>query len=249
MVTPLLIAALLTGEAVAAGVTPVTVEIVASGHVETPADRFRVSGNVLACATTQPDADALLARKVAAIEASMRGLGVTKAQPLERPSLSGMMGAMMATRGTRDCNSVDLSNLLAKPDAATTKEKTAERSASAPVSFDAPSRSVAVRVIAALTAADAKPSDKPIAMLVDDTAARRAAKQQALTKARAEAAAYAASLGTGPATLSKISEKQDWNSTDFAGQMVRLIGLAGSTPGDTVATDITLTVEFRLGDR
>lgn len=249
MVTSFLIMAVLAGQAVTGGSPPVKVEIVASGHVETPADRFRVSGNVLACGATKAEADAALARKVAELEASLRAIGVTKAQPLERPSLAGMMGAMSGTRGSYGCNTVDLKDLLASPGAAT-KPKPAERlGANAPVSFDAPSRSVAMRAIAALTAADAKPSEKPLAILIDDTTARRAAKQQALTKARQEAAAYAVSLGSGPATLTRISEKQDWNSTDFAGQMVRMIGLAASAPGDSVATDVTLTVEFRLGER
>lgn len=251
MVTSFLIMAVLAGQAVTGGSPPVTVEIVASGHVETPADRFRVSGNVLACGATKAEADAALARKVAELEASLRAIGVTKAQPLERPSLAGMMGAMSGTRGSYGCNTVDLKDLLASPGAATKpKPKPAERlGANAPVSFDAPSRPVAMRAIAALTAADAKPSEKPLAILIDDTTARRAAKQQALTKARQEAAAYAVSLGSGPATLTRISEKQDWNSTDFAGQMVRMIGLAASAPGDSVATDVTLTVEFRLGER
>ncbi|WP_426264826.1 SIMPL domain-containing protein [Sphingomonas sp. PWP1-2] len=246
MVTSFLIMAVLAGQAVTGGSPPVTVEIVASGHVETPADRFRVSGNVLACGATKAEADAALARKVAELEASLRAIGVTKAQPLERPSLAGMMGAMSGTRGSYGCNTVDLKDLLASPGAAT-KPKPAERlGANAPVSFDAPNRSVA---IAALTAADAKPAEKPLAISIDDTTARRAAKQQALAKARQEAAAYAVSLGSGPATLTRISEKQDWNSTDFAGQMVRMIGLAASAPSDSVATDVTLTVEFRLAER
>jgi Protein of unknown function (DUF541) len=247
MVASIVMAALLSAGVVGGAGAPVTVEIVASGHVETPADRFRVSGEVLACAATQPEADAALARKVASIESAMRGIGVSRGQALERPSLAGMM-ATITTRGTRNCNTVDLKDFMAKPGAPPSKDTPVERiGASAPVAYDAPSRAVATRALALLKAADAKPADKPVALLVDDTPARRAAKQQALAKARVEAAAYAASLGSGTPTLTRISEKQDWNSTDFAGQMVRMIGLVATNSGDTVATDVTLTVEFRLG--
>ncbi|MEG3165416.1 hypothetical protein U1701_12510 [Sphingomonas sp. PB2P19] len=63
----------------AASATPVTVEIVASGHVETPATAYRVSGNVLACAATQAEADRLLAQKTAAIDQSVTAIGARKA--------------------------------------------------------------------------------------------------------------------------------------------------------------------------
>lgn len=254
MVTLSLMAAVLVASAAAAAPGgagpegPVTVEIVASGHVETPADRFRVSGNVLACAATQPEADALLTQKLAAIETTMRGMGVTRARAQERPSFAGMIGAMSSLRGARDCNRMDMKDMLAGAGAAKPKDAPVEQvGASAPVAFDAPSPTVAGRAIVALKAADAKPSDKSVPILFDDTPARRAAKQQALAKAKQEADAYGAPLGLHRATLTRISEKQDWNSVDFVGQMVRTMGLAATAPSDTVATDVTLTVEFRLG--
>ena len=236
----LMAAALAAG---AAGTSPVTVEIIASGHVETQADRFRISGSVLACAATQAEADASLAQKVSAIEATLDKLHVTRARAEEKPSLAGMMGMMSAGRGAGDCNS---NAVFSAPDPA--KPKVADKvGASAPLSFDAPDRATATRAIAALKAAGAKPSDKVAPILLDDTAARRAAKQQALAKARIEADAYGAPLGLGAATLTRISEKQDWGSLDFVGQMFRTMGLVNAGPSDKVATDVTLTVEFRLG--
>lgn len=244
-----MMAALLTSSAAGTVAGPVTVEIVASGHIETPADRFRVSGSALACAATQVEADALLANKVAAIDATMRSMGVTKAQAQERPSLGSMMGAMSSIRGAGGCNGVALSDLALGEEASKAQTPAAKTvGASASLSFDAPSRAVAVRAVAALKAADDKPSDKIIPILLDDTSARRAAKQQALVKARAEAVAYGLPLGLRAATLTKISEKQDWSSVDFVGQLFRTVGLASADPSETVATDVTLTVEFQLGN-
>lgn len=226
--------------------TPVTVEIVAAGHVQTPADRFRLTGNVLACAATQAEADALLAQKTATIDRAMTDLGVTRAHADEKLSLADMMSDMSG-RGSNQCN---VNTLLKQAAAANAKEQPVEKvGSSAFLAFDAPSRATALRAIAALKSADAKPSDKASPVLLDDTAARHAAKQQALAKARTEASAYAASLGLGGATLTKISERQDIGSTDFVGQMIRAFGAAGLATGDTVSTDVTLTVEFRLDGR
>ncbi|WP_168371722.1 SIMPL domain-containing protein [Sphingomonas sp. Leaf357] len=240
-------AALLTG----ASGTPVTVEIVASGHVETPADRYRISGSVLACAATQAEADALLAQKTAAITRTMSGMRVTPAAVAgEKLSFASMMGAMSAGRGASECNKSGLDDMLSAAADEKAKDKPAAKvGASAPLSFDARDAATASRAIAALKAADAKPSDKAIPVLLDETAAKRSAKQQALAKARVEAEAYGAPLGFGTATLTGISERQDWGSLDFMGQIMRTIGLAGAGPSDKVVTDVTLTVSFRLEGR
>jgi len=228
----------------AANAAPVTVEIVASGHVETPADRYRITGGLLACAATQAEADAELARKSAAVARTMAGLGVVKSVAEEKPTLAGMMGAMAGTRGSGACMLTTVGLDAAKGE----KKPAPEIGASAPVSYDAPDRATALRAIAALKAADAKPSDKILPVLLDDTNARRAAKQQALAKARIEANAYARPLGLNGASLVKISERQDLGSFDFVAQMLRTIGLSEATASDKVATDVTLTVEFRLGE-
>lgn len=248
-------AALVVAALAAASATPVTVEIVASGHVDTPASAYRVSGSVLACGTTQAEADRMLAQKTAAIDRSVTALGAKKAQGAEKPSLTGMVASLMATRTASECNS-DMSALLAVPGAADkAPAKSGEASAgpklgaNASLAFDAPDRAIAARVIAALKAADAKPSDAVIPVLTDDTAPRRAAKQQALVKARAEADAYAAPLALGRATLTAISERQDLGSVDYLGQMLRSFGLPMASATDMVSTDVTLTVTFRLEPR
>lgn len=225
--------------------TPVSVEIVASGHVQTPPDRYRLTGSVLACAATQAEADAQLAQKTATIDHAMAALGVTRAHADERLSLVDMMS--MSPRGANQCN---VNTLLKQATAASAKEPYVEKvGASAFLAFDAPSRAIALRAIAALKAVDVKPSEKATPVLLDDTAARHTAKQQALAKARTEASAYGASLGLGHATLTKISERQDIGSTDFVWQMVRAFGAAGIATGDAVSTDVTLTVEFQLDAR
>lgn len=239
----------------AASATPVTVEIVASGHVETPASAYRVSGSVLACGATQGEADRLLAQKTATIDQSMAAIGVKKAQGVEKPSLAGMVAGLMATRTASECNN-DLTALLspAKDDETTAAKKPDKPagpkvSASTSLSFDAPDRATAARAIAALKASDAKPSDTVTPVLVDDAVPRRAAKQQALAKARTEADAYAGPLSTTRVTLSAISERQDIGSMDYIGQMLRSFGLPMTAASDMVATDITLTVTYRLEPR
>jgi hypothetical protein len=247
-------ATLVAAALAAAAATPVTVEIVASGHVDTPASAYRVSGSLLACGATQGEADRLLAQKVAAIDQSVAALGAKKGQGAEKPSLTGMVASFMATRTASECNS-DMTALLALPGAGKSPAKTNDATsgpkfgANASLSFDAPDRATAARVIAALKAADAKPSDAVIPVLVDDTVPRRAAKQQALAKARTEADAYAAPLALGRVTLAAISERQDIGSVDYLGQMLRSFGLPMTTATDMVATDVTLTVTFRLEPR
>ncbi len=243
---------LVAGALAAASATPITVEIVASGHIETPASAYRVSGNVLACAASQVEADRLLAQKTGAIDRSMAAIGVRNAQGAEKPSLTGMVAGLMATRTASECNSdmTALLNPMKSGDTSAAKKadgSTARQlSANASLSFDAPDRATAARAIAALKAADAKPSDIVTPVLTDDSAPRRAAKQQALAKARTEADAYATPLALGRVTLSAISERQDIGSADYIGQMLRSFGLPVTASTDTVATDVTLTVTFRL---
>jgi len=253
MVMVAVVAAAVAATSVSGGMTPVTVEIIASGHVETPANAYRVSGSVLACAATQVEADRLLVEKTAAIDRAMAAIGVRKAQGAEKPSLTGMIAGLMATRTTSECNSdvTALLNPMKAGEAKTgdTKAGGPKLGANASLSFDAPDRATAARAIAALKAADAKPADAVTPILADDTAPRRAAKQQALAKARAEAEAYAGPLALGRVTLAGISERQDIGSVDYIGQMLRSFGLPGTAATDTVATDVTLTVTFRLEPR
>ena len=232
----------------AASATPVTVEIVASGHVETPATAYRVSGSVLACAPTQSEADRLLAQKTATIDRSMAAIGAKKAQGAEKPSLAGMVAGLMATRTASECNS-DVAALLDPAKSKTDGPSDKKLGANASLAFDAPDRATAARAIAALKAADAKPSDLVTPVLADEVAPKRTAKQQALGKARTEAAAYAAPLGLGGVTLAAISERQDIGSVDYIGQMLKSFGLPVTAATDMVATDVTLTVTFRLEPR
>lgn len=230
-----------------AAATPVTVEIVTSGHIETPADRFRLSGSVLACAATQAEADALLVQKRAGIERAMTLLGVAPAPAsIGKPSLAGMMSGIMSARTASDCNKPNVEDLLRTSDATPTADKKDQVGASASLSYDAPDRATATRAIAALKAADAKPGELVMPVLLDETAARQAAKQQALARARAEADAYARPLGSAAPVLVGISERQDFGSLDFFTQMMRTIGLPAGGASDKVVTDITLTVQFRL---
>lgn len=232
--------------ALLAAATPVTVEIVTSGHIETPADRFRLSGSVLACAATQEEADALLVQKRAAVDRTMAALGVVPAAATPAtPSFLGIVGGLMSSRTSTDCNKPNVADILRDADAKPAVKKD-KAGASAALSYDAPDRATATRAVAALKAADVKPGEFATPVLLDEAPARRAAKQQALARARAEADAYAGPLGSAAPVLIAISERQDLGSSDFAARMLQSFGLPGTAAGDKVATDVTLTVQFRL---
>lgn len=220
-----------------AGAGAVAVEIVASGHVDAPAQRFRFTAKIAAEGADEEAAKAALDAKRQALTARMAALRVTPAAATTEKSpsflslISGMAGGMPSVS------------------AATAGEDGAEGQparASIAVSFDAPDQATAARAVALAKAEGGEVTDPVIPLLIDPVPATRQAKAAVLAKARDEAGAYAAALGLSRPTLIRVSEKQDLSaSLDLVKQVVTLFS---KPPGGsaTVPVDVTLTVEFRL---
>lgn len=232
---------------------PVTVEIVASGHIETPAQKYRLVASLDVCAASQAAADQLLASKGATIDAGLRTIGVGPAAPSTGGlSVPNLLSEMRPGKSSASCPDIETAVDVVTSDAedvasATTAEDTPQFGANRSFALDAPTAAAVDKAVALLTANGAKPGEKAVPMLVDEIGAKRAAKQQALTKARAEADSYAKLLG-GKAVLTRISERQELGqqSIDFLSQMVRMFAKGTGSAVDSVSTDVTVTVEFAL---
>lgn len=232
------LALLLQAAAPAAATGPVAVEIVASGHVDAPAQRFRFSAKIEAEGADEDAAKAALERKRAALTAQLGRLGAqpSSATTEKAPSFLGLLSGM--------------GGIVPSVTAATMGEDGAEGTpakASVSAAFDAVDRAAAMRAMQAAEAAGATVTDPLIPLLVDPTAATRQAKAAALAKAQDEAKGYAAALALSGPTLIRVSEKQDLSASfDFVKQILRVFAKPNGEVADTVPVDVTLTVEFRL---
>lgn len=229
--------ALLLQAATPAAAGPVAVEIVASGHVDAPAQRFRFSTKIEAAGADEEEAKAALERKRAGLTAQVGRLGAqpSSATAEKAPSFLGLLSGM--------------AGIVPSVTAATLGEDGAEGTpakANVSAAFDATDKAAAVRAMQAAEAAGATVDDPLIPLLIDPTAATRQAKAAALAKAQDEAKGYAAALGLSRPTLIRVSEKQDLSASfDFVKQILRVFARPDGA-AETVPVDVTLTVEFRL---
>ncbi|MBX3561819.1 MAG: SIMPL domain-containing protein [Sphingomonas sp.] len=107
------------------------------------------------------------------------------------------------------------------------------------------------RVRAALEEAGVGMVSAPIYRADDEGAARRAARADALAKARADAEAYAASIGMRVARIVRISERMGAEGvgwTVFATMMRQAAGNE-AVEGSEVETQVHLAVDFALAAR
>ncbi|MDQ0250612.1 uncharacterized protein YggE [Sphingomonas kyeonggiensis] len=218
---------------------PVAVEIVSTGQVKVPANRFRFSVKVIGKGADEKAAEAALAANRARLVAALGAKGIREGQPLTGAAsnpLASLFGAFTG-RG-KPSFSLDALEDGEKP----------QSTASETVFFDAPSRAAATAAKPVAEASGAKMDDDVIALLDDYVGPTRQAKADAIAKARGEAAAYASALGLRKASIVRISEKQDM----VAGSMsffLELIGMFASKPGagsDSVTVNANLSVEFQL---
>jgi uncharacterized protein YggE len=109
-----------------------------------------------------------------------------------------------------------------------------------------PSRFDALR--AALERAGAEDVPDPDYSLEDDIAARRAAKADALRNARAEAEAYARTLGMRVVRIIRVSERGNASFGDSEGLQILYRQMMGAKSGraDDVETDVRISVDFAL---
>lgn len=212
---------------------PVTVEIVTVGHSDLPAARYEANAYVTASAETQAAADVLLAtRKKALIDQ----LAATGAQILPSDRAAPLVTLDMSSGSS--------------PDASEASAKNTAR-ANATVRFSTPDQATMAKAqsIAAKNG-NSSISVDPAGVVADPVAARRAAKDDGLEKARTEAKAYAAKLGLPVVTLVAISEKGDLGSLFMMSQDGRASPFAPKQSIDgKVPTDVPMTVTFRLEAR
>lgn len=215
---------------------PVTVEVVAVGHSDTPATKFVLAVEVTATGATDDKAKADLARIKANLVQQLAAVGVTLV-PEDPPASHAVK--------------VDLTPDLG----VATEDKSAKPSASDSFAVQAADRASVTRAqdIIARTAG-ASADRPPVSSITDTAAAARAAKRDAIAKAKLDAQNYADALGYGGATVVSVSERGDFG-TIFT-YMMSTFGSAMSNRtrpnmfepahGDTVPMDVAVTVTFRL---
>lgn len=107
----------------------------------------------------------------------------------------------------------------------------------------------AAEIMDSLFAAGANEVNGPSFSLQDPAPAQRAAEQDAVRKARAEADNYAAALGKRVARVLRVSERQSWDRG--AGDAIVVTGsrMAPAIEPGEVTTSMSVYVDFALVDR
>lgn len=125
-----------------------------------------------------------------------------------------------------------------------------KRSSSLAVTVTFTDMSLLRRVQGLLDQKDAVTLESPAYELSDNRAARRAAIADAIQKARADADAYAASLGMRVARLIRVRD-QDAQASPFGdyGELVQRFVQQRSASSGKVETDVRISVEFALAPR
>jgi uncharacterized protein YggE len=219
---------------------PVTVEIVTSGQVMVAAKHFRMSVTVTGKGADQAKASAALAAQRVKLGQTMAGLGVVEAKP--GAGTPDSMMALFASMAGRSKPSFSLDTVTDDDNASP------QSTASETVTYDAPSRAAVAAAKQAAEANHATVAEEVIALLDDYVAPTRLAKADALTKARAEASAYAATLGLRRVSITRISERQDIvaGSLGFVMQIFSMFAPKANDEADQVPVQANLTVEFAL---
>lgn len=219
---------------------PVTVEIVASGQVKVPAQRFRFSVNLKGKGKDEAAASAALAANRAKLIQALAAMNIREAQAVEGAPNSLM--SLIAGFAGRSKPSFSMDSLGGE------NAEKPQSTATETVMFDAPSRAAAMNAKKAIESGGATVGNDVMALLDDYTGPTRKAKADAIAKARAEAAAYGETLGLRRVAISKISERQDIvaGSLGFFTQLIGMFAPKGVSQSDDVVVPANLTVEFQL---
>ena len=219
---------------------PVSVEIVSAGQITQPANRYRLQVTLTAKGADEAAAAAALAAARAKLLQQLGGLNVREAHPDAGAPTS--VASLIATIGGRSKPSFSTEVLDDESEAAP------QSTATEKLMLDAPSRTAVDSARPVIEANGGTLGDEVIPLLIDYVVPTRQAKADALKKARAEAEAYAASLGLRHATVTKISERQDLTAgaINFVGQLVSTFAPKPEAQADEVTVQANLTVEFQL---
>jgi uncharacterized protein YggE len=242
---PIWLAFALIGVTAADAPSTVTVEIVSVGHVETPANLYVLSVTLQASGDTEPKARQALEAAKAALFKKLAAVG---AKPMpdslnKPPEKLITYDDSMTVLGNEMIDNYTSVDVTPPPEKPTFSQGFAITSASRAAIAQAQD------LIARTEGASA--TDAPYSFISDVPAARRAAKRNAIEKARLDAQTYADTLGYAGATVTAVSERNDIG-TLFTMFSSAIIGAKGRpamfepSRGDTVATDVTVIVTFRL---
>lgn len=234
-----LAAAPLAAQAQTAG--PVSVEIVTTGQVSVPAQRYRMSVTLAAKGKDETAAGATLAANRAKLIQALTALNIRDGQS-EIGTTNSLMGLISSFAGVKSKPSFSLETL--EEDSKETPQSTATET----LHFDAPTRAAIESAKAPIEANGGKLDDDVLPLLTDYVAPTRAAKAAAIKKAQGEADAYAATLGLKRSAIVKISEKQDPTAGALAliGELVTIVAPKKDGAADQVTVNASLVVEFQL---
>ncbi len=215
----------------------VLLEVDATGVAVRPADRALVSLQVLCKGKTLAEARAKSEAEIAKVMAAARDVGVeprdirvhTPAGPLGMPEEFAM--GMAATAGGEDSEPQHQVRRIVE------------------IVLRDPGRWEALRK--GLEANGAQSLADPVYSLSDDASAVRAAKLEAVRRARADAEAYAAGLGMRVDRILKVSDRA---RTDFAdlysannmANMMRMMRDGSAMPARDIETRARVSVDFAL---
>ncbi|WP_293989385.1 SIMPL domain-containing protein [Sphingomonas sp.] len=215
---------------------PVTVEVVAVGHVDAPATKFVLAIDLTASGDTEDKAKDALAKRKAALLQQLTAAGATLVP--EEP-------------GTVKTAPVVLSDMMTADDK--TKSTEEKPSASENFSVQAPTRAAITAAQAIVGKTEGASADQPPLSSIGDTSvAARAAKRDAIAKAKLDAQNYADELGYSGATVVSVSERGDIGTLFTFGMSMAARGpksIFEPSRGDTVPIDVAVTVTFRLDGR
>ena len=208
----------------------VLLEIVSTGEAHNRADKVTIQALVSARAATPVEARRQLDARVDRVQAAALNAGAGAADiTVEHPQRLGFMGneALAAT--------VELPQAQALPETAQIEIRIRD-----------PNRYAALRD--ALEAAGAATVTRPTFALSNVGPAREQAKGDALLKGRAEAEAYARSLGMRVVRIARVSEHVagDMTSPEMVENMMKSLNGGESSDGD-VKTMVNVEMDFVLG--
>lgn len=220
---------------------PVSVEIVSTGQVNVPAQRFRMSVTLTAKGKDEAAAGAALAANKAKLIQGLTAVGIGEAKG-DIGTTNSLMGLVSTFAGTKSKPSFSLETLDED------SEETPQSTATETLGFDAPNRAAIERAKAAIETSGGKLDDDVLPLLNDYVAPTRAAKAAAIKKAQGEADAYAATLGLKRSAIVKVSEKQDPTAGALAliGELVTIVAPKKDGQADQVTVNASLVVEFQL---
>jgi len=221
---------------------PVSVEIVTTGQVNVPAQRYRMSVTLTAKGKDEAAAGRTLAANRAKVIQALAALDIHEAKP-ELTTSSSLINLISSFGGGKSKPSFSLDTPLED-----NSDETPQSTATETLAFDALTRVAVEKARAPIEANFGKLDDDVLPLLNDYVGPTRQAKAAAIRKAQGEADAYAATLGLKRSTVVKVSEKQDPTAGALAlvGELVSIVAPKKEGGVDQVTVNASLVVEFQL---